>query len=293
MNSSFNPNNQAIIYAAPTDLNNQFSTLQPRQVCARARNISRTSELGNCWEVSSLLLYAQVRKSASVHSHSSLNRVARIPFANQLAGGGQCQTVRYRATCARNSYAAALCLSPPPIPDPDYSQSDEDSGEQAKKAFKMSTLPLPGTRKCSATKITVGGGGVGGSGSNDELGAKLFNVDEIRKVRKQLRNSATFATNYTVVMGNAANEDGDNSSSGVSSDQEIAQPQSTGNEVEGGKRNSVSFASVQLPASTNGTTSESKDGKLVVLPPPDFVGNISPAAIEVLEPPPQFSDNGN
>jgi len=32
MNSSFNPNNQAIIYAAPSDLSNHYLTLQPRQV---------------------------------------------------------------------------------------------------------------------------------------------------------------------------------------------------------------------------------------------------------------------
>lgn len=128
---------------------------------------------------------------------------------------------------------------------------------------------------------------------NGDVGAKHFNVDEIRKARLQLRNSASFPVNYTV-LANTGNEDGDNSSSGVSSDQEVPQP--TAGDA-GSKavveKSSVSFVPVQLPDAHNGATPESKEGNLVVLPPPDFVGNVSSAAIEVLEPPPQFSDNGN
>lgn len=170
-------------------------------------------------------------------------------------------------------YGNILCLSPPPIPDPDYSQSDEEN--EHKNAYKTCTLPLPGNRK-NAGKVAVRAADVGIP--------RNFNVEEIRKARSLLKSSSSFQ-NYTVISN--AIEDGDNSSSGVSSDQEIPIP--VFNNDEKSTSNPTNKTVVQLPSINS--ENESKENELVVLPPPEYIGNVSPATVDVLEPPPQFSDD--
>lgn len=223
-----------------------------------------------------MLRLEQIRKSASMHSHNSSKCNSRLlQFTNQPVTNTQ--IARYRNSISgRSSFGLgnALCLSPPPIPDPDYSQSDEEC-EQAKISYKTSTLPLPGNRK-NSTKMTLR--------SIDNGSVRHFNIDEIRKARSQLRSSSSFSTNQVIPN---ATEDGDNSSSGVSSDQEIPVLEQPTNST------CIPSATKQLPSfnsDTNGV-SESKESELVVLPPLEFVGNVSPAAVEVLEPPPQFCDS--
>lgn len=242
--------------------------------------------------------FFQVRKSASIHAHSSLRPTRVVPGAQPthhysngavvavVAGGGGINGgVRYKNVHAnRNSY----CFSPPPIPDPDYSQSDEES-EQNKKAYKTSTLPLPGSRKMMANKVTVR------AAVDTTNVTQSFNVEEIRKARSLLRSSTPFSPNYTTLI-NTATEDGDNSSSGVSSDQEISAAAQNGdkNSLNSTMTKSASSSFIQLPPLGSTDTSaicEPKASDLVVLPPPEFVGNVIPAAVEVLEPPPQFSDD--
>lgn len=221
----------------------------------------------------------------------------------------------------RNSY----CFSPPPIPDPDYSQSDEESEQQQQQqqqlqqqamkncAYKTNTLPLANSRnKMAANKVTVVRG-AGADALNGGVGAVVqsFNVEEIRKARSLLRSSTPFSPGYTTLLqshGSAA-EDGDNSSSGVSSDQEISSSAATAplNGVDqsstspplSGACRGAAAAYLQLPAlGADDSTSamcgiEPKGGAdLVVLPPPEFVGGVlTAAAVDVLEPPPQFSDD--
>lgn len=242
--------------------------------------------------------FFQVRKSASIHSHSSLRPNRVVPGAQPanhysngavigvvgsgagINGGGRYKNVHSN----RNSY----CFSPPPIPDPDYSQSDEES-EQNKKAYKTSTLPLPGSRKMMANKVTV-------RAVENTNATQSFNVEEIRKARSLLRSSTTFSPNYTTLI-NTATEDGDNSSSGVSSDQEISAAALNGdkNSLNNSSTMNKSPSSfLQLPPLSSTDISaicEPKPSDLVVLPPPEFVGIVIPAAVEVLEPPPQFSDD--
>lgn len=165
-------------------------------------------------------------------------------------------------------YGNILSLSPPPIPDPDYSQSDEEN--EHKNAYKTCTLPLPGRKAIG--KVTV---------RADGSMPRNFNVEEIRKARSLLKSSSSFQ-NYT-----NATEDGDNSSSGVSSDQEIQMAVSNGDDKSA--TNSTNKTVVQLPSMN--CENEPKENELVVLPPPEYIGNVSPAAVEVLEPPPQFSDD--
>lgn len=145
-----------------------------------------------------------------------------------------------------------------------------------------------------------------------------FSVDEIQKVRTQLKSSKSYPNDFLIKQQKhseeVAAEDCDNSSSGVSSDQEVpAGPSSAFEErittehssmtlpspknqqnhrVQIGalSRNAVSLA--QLPPPIEGDADEKED--IFVPPPPEFEGaaisNSSTEAV-VLAPPPQFSDN--
>ena len=240
-----------------------------------------------------MLFSFQVRKSVSLHSHSSFKHTRLVNGGGGVGYGSGAQTLmhpRYRNSYAatRSVYGNIMCLSPPPIPDPDYSQSDEENdpknaATKAAAAYKTCTLPLPGTRKTGGGKITI-------RAANGPV-ARNFNVEEIRKARSLLKTSSPFQ-NYTI----NATEDGDNSSSGVSSDQEIPIPVFQSDET-AASMTTNSTAAVASNSSKNNAQlpeincDEPKQQDLVVLPPPEYIGNVSPAAIEVLEPPPQFSDD--
>lgn len=147
-----------------------------------------------------------------------------------------------------------------------------------------------------------------GSGSSTSSGSlpHSFSVDEIQKVRTQLKSSKSYPNDFLMQGG----EDGDNSSSGVSSDQEIPPGPPTGFDMSSQEpslpsgnatlprasqqrtaltRNAVSLA--QLPPPLEAETDERDE--LVVPPPPEYAGgggNAGPVVEEVLAPPPQFSD---
>lgn len=121
-----------------------------------------------------------------------------------------------------------------------------------------------------------------------------------------MKSSKSYPNDFLTQAG----EDGDNSSSGVSSDQEIPVGPPTGFDASLNQdlptpsgtatlprtsqqrttltRNAVSLA--QLPPPIE---SEIDDGEVVVPPPPEFTGSAGPPVTvdEVLAPPPQFSDS--
>nr|CAD7398680.1 unnamed protein product [Timema cristinae] len=144
------------------------------------------------------------------------------------------------------------------------------------------------------------------------------NVEEIQKVRTQLKSSKSYPNDF-LAMNNP--EDGDNSSSGVSSDQDVPVGPPTGfddgrsSEGSGGSegaqsdllkpqnpvrqkpslaggmltRHAVSLAQLPPPLEGEGEG----EGELVVPPPPEFLGAAgnNGTTEEVLAPPPQFCDN--
>lgn len=144
-----------------------------------------------------------------------------------------------------------------------------------------------------------------------------FSVDEIQKVRTQLKSSKSYPNDFLIKQQKHSEEvpaeDCDNSSSGVSSDQEVPvgpptafddrindhssmtlpSPKNQQNhrvQVGALSRNAVSLA--QLPPPIENEADEKED--IFVPPPPEFEGAASAAqAAEtvVLAPPPQFSDN--
>lgn len=220
----------------------------------------------------------QVRKSHSLRSPSSSFKP--LPASNGTPSGGNpyAQPIRNRKQQA---------LSAPPIPDPDYSLSENESD----------TEPA-GEKTVILVSQTEGSGGSTSSGSLPHS----FSVDEIQKVRTQLKSSKSYPNDF-LMQG----EDGDNSSSGVSSDQEIPPGPPSGFDASSQEpsgnatlprtsqqrtaltRNAVSLA--QLPPPLEAETDEREE--MVVPPPPEYAGGGGgggPVVEEVLAPPPQFSD---
>lgn len=141
--------------------------------------------------------------------------------------------------------------SPPAIPDPDYSMSEsEEEGDNSVKlattaSSKPSTVPMnvpkvpnglstlnnkTGQNVTNSTKIelkakeenvaeTSGNSNTSGSSTGSGAISHSFSVDEIQRMRTKLKSSKSHSN--ASQEGHAQEAEGDNSSSGVSSDQEI------------------------------------------------------------------------
>ncbi|XP_046672398.1 SH3 and multiple ankyrin repeat domains protein 3 isoform X7 [Homalodisca vitripennis] len=254
--SSFKPAASAKLYASPEDVKN---------VGYRSRSLPAHSSR------------PQVRKSQSLRSPSSSFKPVTPSNGAQSGGNPYAQPIRNRKQ---------QTLSAPPIPDPDYSLSENESDTEP--AGEKTVIRVSQTE------------GSGGSSTSSGSLPHSFSVDEIQKVRTQLKSSKSYPNDFLMQGG----EDGDNSSSGVSSDQEIpaAPEMSAEAPVPSGNatlprtsqqrttltRNAVSLA--QLPPPLEADTDEREE--LVVPPPPEYAGGGAggPVVEEVLAPPPQFSD---
>ncbi|XP_034825500.1 SH3 and multiple ankyrin repeat domains protein 3 isoform X3 [Maniola hyperantus] len=137
----------------------------------------------------------------------------------------------------------------PPIPEPDYSMSESDDDAAPKP--KSEPVPVAETSANSNTS---------GSSTGSSSMQHSFSVDEIQKIRTRLKSSKSCGDE----LGGVERDDGDNSSSGVSSDQEAqARPP---------RRDKVSFcASVTVKSSNDVISTEpvhSSSESLATPPPP-------------------------
>ncbi|XP_045763322.1 SH3 and multiple ankyrin repeat domains protein 3 isoform X3 [Maniola jurtina] len=137
----------------------------------------------------------------------------------------------------------------PPIPEPDYSMSESDDDAAPKP--KSEPAPVAETSANSNTS---------GSSTGSSSMQHSFSVDEIQKIRTRLKSSKSCGDE----LGGVERDDGDNSSSGVSSDQEAqARPP---------RRDKVSFcASVTVKSSNDVISTEpvhSSSESLATPPPP-------------------------
>ncbi|XP_038213771.1 SH3 and multiple ankyrin repeat domains protein 1 isoform X6 [Zerene cesonia] len=131
------------------------------------------------------------------------------------------QPIAIHKTFARQNSTPA-----PPIPEPDYSMSESDEDEHKNK------IELTAVAETSANSNTSG------SSSSSGTMQHSFSVDEIQKIRTRLKSSKSCGDEL-----GGERDDGDNSSSGVSSDQEAqARP---------ARRDKVSFCSSVTVKSSN------------------------------------------
>ncbi|KAL4704109.1 hypothetical protein ACJJTC_016367 [Scirpophaga incertulas] len=132
----------------------------------------------------------------------------------------------------------------PPIPEPDYSMSESDDEGDAKPK------PEPPPAETSANSNASGSS----SGSGSTSMQHSFSVDEIQKIRTRLKSSRSCGDEV-----GGERDDADNSSSGVSSDQEPAAP----------RREKVSFcASVTVKSSNDVISTEPVHSSSESLAPP-------------------------
>ncbi|KAL0839313.1 hypothetical protein ABMA28_016057, partial [Loxostege sticticalis] len=140
----------------------------------------------------------------------------------------------------------------PPIPEPDYSMSESDEEQEPKP---KSEPPAPAETSANSN--------ASGSSSGSSSMQHSFSVDEIQKIRTRLKSSRSCGDEL-----GAERDDADNSSSGVSSDQEAhARPTAAGP-----RRDKVSFcASVTVKSSNDVISTEpvhSSSESLAPPPPP-------------------------
>ncbi|XP_063375049.1 protein shank [Cydia amplana] len=159
-----------------------------------------------------------VRKSASLRSWAGPARAHSAEEAAHYA-----QPFNAHGVVRQNSTPA------PPIPEPDYSMSESDD-----------ETPKPKEPPAETSANSNASGSSSGSSSMQHS----FSVDEIQKIRTRLKSSKSCGDELS-----AERDDGDNSSSGVSSDQEAqAKPP---------RRDKVSFcSSVQVKSSNDVISTE-------------------------------------
>lgn len=178
------------------------------------------------------------RKSAPLRSWAS---PARAQSADEPHNQYAQPFNSHKAFVRQNSTPA------PPIPEPDYSMSESDDDAEAKPKGEP-----------AAVAETSANSNASGSSSGSSSMQHSFSVDEIQKIRTRLKSSKSMGD------GVCERDDGDNSSSGVSSDQEVSRPPP--------RRDKVSFCSSVTVKSSNDVIStepvHSSSESLAPPPPP-------------------------
>uniref|UniRef100_A0A182KB42 PDZ domain-containing protein n=1 Tax=Anopheles christyi TaxID=43041 RepID=A0A182KB42_9DIPT len=129
--------------------------------------------------------------------------------------------------------------SAPPLPEPDYSLSesdpDEDNSVRLVRTHTKMNEDLRTTQNPGMAAETSGNSNTSGSSTGSSSMPHSFSVDEIQKIRTKLKSSKSYPNDFLRQLnsqpsqpgvehqasGGVLHEEGDNSSSGVSSDQEI------------------------------------------------------------------------
>jgi len=170
--------------------------------------------------------YAQPLKTTRSHSTAGirerkkktviLNASSSVTNLSSIASGANGTTVPAN--------------SAPPIPEPDYSLSesendegeDDETDEDGESEIAKELEKAAAREKLEATRETSGNSNTSGSSSSGSGSLPhSFSVEEIQKVRTQLKSSKSHPNDFLLQTQQSLVEDGDNSSSGVSSDQDV------------------------------------------------------------------------
>ncbi|XP_028132157.2 SH3 and multiple ankyrin repeat domains protein 2 isoform X3 [Diabrotica virgifera virgifera] len=298
--SSFNPTASAKLYASPEDM---------KTVGYRSKSLpSHTSK-------------TQIRKSQSMRTNNTFKPTNNNNVSNKVPADTQQSNPYAQPIRASRSHSTGsrerrkkvpssksnpkLSQQPgaPPIPEPDYSCTDSEGESESVPRKTDSLASRINSIQLQATENS-GNSNASGSSSGSSSIPHSFSVEEIQRGRSLLKSSKSYPDDLLKKQkeADAALEDGDNSSSGVSSDQEIMPCGNTelteqnsivpGNKNQRAqigtlKRHAVSLA--QLPPPIENETDEKEE--FCLPPPPEFGENNPNFSDVVVAPPPQFSDN--
>ncbi|XP_012252278.2 protein shank isoform X6 [Athalia rosae] len=304
--SSFRPSNSAKLYASPEDA---------QTVGYRSRSLPAHSARPHVRKSHSL---RTPNNSTFKPTGQSNSQLANNQYAQPLKTNRSHSSVGLRDRKKRGvaSSLSATNLAAPPIPEPDYSLSESENDETDGESEIAKELERAAAReKLESAKETSGNSNTSTSSSGSSSIPHSFSVDEIQKVRTQLRSSKSYPNDFLLQQTQQLMEDGDNSSSGVSSDQDVpvgpptgfddsrnennAHPVPTDKETNTKRmnyssgmltRHAVSLAQLPPPIEAD---AEEQNNDLFVPPPPEFTAGTSAGNGDelVFAPPPQFCDN--
>ncbi|XP_016839911.1 SH3 and multiple ankyrin repeat domains protein 1 isoform X3 [Nasonia vitripennis] len=246
--SSFRPSNSAKLYASPEDMKTVgYRSLSLPSHSTRSQ-LRKSHSLRTPNGAGSAATFKPGPGNQLANGASQANGVATAAtaggngnnnnqYAQPLKNGRSHSTVgimrerKKKSSLTTSSSASNLSgvsggnnpnggASAPPIPEPDYSLSESendedltDEGDESEIAKELEKAAqrekLESTRETSGNSNASAGSGSSSSSSGSGSLPHSFSVEEIQNVRKQLKTQQSLV------------EDGDNSSSGVSSDQDV------------------------------------------------------------------------
>ncbi|XP_045478801.1 SH3 and multiple ankyrin repeat domains protein 3 isoform X12 [Harmonia axyridis] len=241
------------------------------------------------------------------------NRISKTEYDNLAHKNSPREGMKDRLRKIPTSKSASnvMVTSPgdtPSIPEPDYScsesegESDEENKNSSSLASRLTAVQLQPVENS-------GNSNASGSSSGSSSVPPSFTADEIQKGRSMLKSSKSYPEDF--LRRNESDirvEDGDNSSSGVSSDQEAHSnmnseyPERMTNELPSSKKHLTGLFTKQssLPVKFQPPITQASAGKkeFRLPPPPEFIEsetNVDAAStlavIAPIAPPPQFSDD--
>lgn len=305
--SSFRPTTSAKLYASPEDIKtvgyrskslpshpsrSQLRKSQSMKQSSTPFQPNTTAPAGGKNNQQQTNPYAQpIRTSRSNSSASNRGKRKKLPTSKSAS-----------------SIIQLAHSGVPTIPEPDYSCTDSEGESDTEQrdviglATRLSSVQLQPVENS-------GNSNTSGSSSGSSSAPQGFSVEEIQKTRSQLKSSKSYPDDFFKKQHGSSEkieavEDGDNSSSGVSSDQEVTNVSNTEydpNHVSSSvkvqrsqasllKRHAVSLA--QLPPPIENENDEKEE--FCLPPPPEFNearANLLATQDLVVAPPPQFSDN--
>jgi len=247
--SSFRPSNSAKLYASPEDMKTvgyRSRSLPANRPHLRKSHSLRGTPSSTTFKStgSQQALNTNINMNSNGNSNNSVNNQYAQPLKTTRSHSTAGIRERKKKTVVSTSSSVTNLSSivsgtngtptppssAPPIPEPDYSlsESENDEGEDETDEDGESEIAkelekAAAREKLEATRETSGNSNTSGSSSSGSGSLPhSFSVEEIQKVRTQLKSSKSHPNDFLLQQTQQSLvEDGDNSSSGVSSDQDV------------------------------------------------------------------------
>ncbi|XP_018043940.1 PREDICTED: uncharacterized protein LOC108684226 isoform X4 [Atta colombica] len=247
--SSFRPSNSAKLYASPEDMKTvgyRSRSLPANRPHLRKSHSLRGTPSSTTFKStgSQQALNTNINMNNNGNSNNSINNQYAQPLKTTRSHSTAGIRERKKKTVVSTSSSVTNLSSivsgangtptppssAPPIPEPDYSlsESENDEGEdetdeEGESEIAKELEKAAAREKLEATRETSGNSNTSGSSSSGSGSLPhSFSVEEIQKVRTQLKSSKSHPNDFLLQQTQQSLvEDGDNSSSGVSSDQDV------------------------------------------------------------------------
>ncbi|XP_053661223.1 uncharacterized protein LOC128710205 [Anopheles marshallii] len=176
--------------------------------------------------------------TVTITGSGSGNAIASSTSSNQYAQPGRPGAETQQQVAQPQALYKSPPNNAPPLPEPDYSLSesdpDEDNSVRLVRTHMKTNGDLKATHNPGMAAETSGNSNTSGSSTGSSSMPHSFSVEEIQKIRTKLKSSKSYPNDFLRQQNNqqalpgvdhgasgGPHEEGDNSSSGVSSDQEV------------------------------------------------------------------------